>query len=336
MRNILSRTLIGAAAMTLAVLVFPKGADALTVSPPYVDHALNPGDTVLETIKLYNEEEWPITIYPIAVNFEAGQDEAGQPVFYPGDEDRLGRGLAKWLSFDGSPLVINGKERANVAVAINVPRDAQPGGHFGAIMLSTSPPDVQSGIGLSQQIAALIMIRVSGDVVEQGSLAEFGFKNPKVWYNYLPIDLFLRFENDGNVHLRPTGNIFINDWTGRQVASLVVNEEFRSVLPMSIRRFENSWTKNVFRNDVGELEKEWKNFAVGKHTATLVINYGAQNKLLMGELTFYVWPWRLMIIGGVILLTSIVLLVVLKKLNDAAVIRRYKKMVAKKEAGEKK
>lgn len=323
-------TILAPVAFALALLLPAGGAKALTLSPPFVDHAINPGDTVMEVIKLYNEDPYPFTFYPIPMNFKATGDEGGVPMFYPAYEETQGTELAKWVQVDQSAITIAPGERVNIPVSVVVPEDATPGGHFGAVIFSTSPPDVSgNAVGVMAQLATLIFIRVSGDVTEVGSIAEFGYKNPQVWYNHLPVDFFLRFENSGNVHLRPTGNLFISNWYGRQVASINVNETFSSVLPRTIRRYEFGWSGEGVNADdktfLGGLKNEWNNFAFGKYRALLVLNYGIENKVIADEREFTVWPWRLMIVGGAALLLVILLIILFVKLYGKAVIRGYEK-----------
>jgi Sec-independent protein translocase protein TatA len=329
MNKLIKRLSLSAATLCAGFLLFPAAASALTISPPLIDHQLNPGDTVLETIKIFNEDPYQITVYPLLRNFTAGEEENGEPVFLPPEVEDNGTGLADWISLDTQPITIGPKERTNLAIAINVPRDAEPGGHYGAVILSTEPPSNRPGVGVSQQLGSLLMVRVSGEVKEDGRIAEFSITNKKVWHNYLPINFMMRFENSGNTHLRPAGNIFITNWLGRQVASLNVNPDFRGVLPRSIRKFTADWTKGNFSEGQSELEREWKNFALGPHKATVVVYYGNQNKMVLDELEFTVWPWRLMAIGGGILVLLVLLLIMGFKNYKKNLMRQLEAMAGK-------
>lgn len=330
MRRGISKVL-GGTVFSLAMSVIPfAGASALTVSPPFFDYRLNPGDTNLDVIKLYNESPNELKVWPILQNFTADDQEAGNPVFYAADKDPKGTALAPWIKVDPTPIVIPPLQRANLTFSVNVPKDrVQPGGHFGAILLSMQPPNIKEGVAVGGQIAALILVNISGDVREVGSIAEFGFKAPRAWYNYRPVDLFLRFENSGNTHLRPVGNVFIKDFMGRQVETLTINSDFRSVLPQSIRKFEAGWVgygdTEPAKSQWEELKREWNNFGFGKYTATLVVNYGSKNSVITDERVFYIWPWRLLVAGGALLLMLLLLLNFGGKAWKKSVIRQYEK-----------
>lgn len=327
------RTILAGSLFALAVLFVPAfGASAITISPPFYETTLDPGNTEFGAIKLFNEDTQPITLYPVAQNFTYKEgDEEGTPDFYPATEDPMGQAMASWLVFDKQPIVIEPNGRASLQYAINVPSErVQPGGHYGAIIFSTQPPTPQGGtVGVGQQIASLIFVRIGGDLKEVGSIAEFGFKQKKLSYNHLPVDFFVRFENAGNVHLRPTGNLFIKSWYGRQVASIRVNDGFASTLPNSIRRYEFGWHKGgpTAENPgfIQGLNDEWNNFAIGTYKAQLVLTYGSQNQVVVEEREFTVWPWRLMVVGGLCALIVLVVLVLMMKSYNKSVIRRYER-----------
>jgi hypothetical protein len=314
------------ASFALAVLfLLPSPVAALSFGPPSTDLDMDPGQTFRGTLQVFNEDVAAITVYPLVMNFEADTEEQGTPRMYPADEDRLGRGLAKWVTVDRSAIMLAPGDRKELSYNVTVPKGAQPGGHYGAIILSTKPPGQRAGsVGIDQQIASLLLVHVRGEVQEEGSIAEFGFVGAKVSYDHLPVDFFMRFENAGNTHLRPVGTLLIEDAFGREVATIKVNDALRSVLPLSIRRFEFGWSRT--QEDASgwsELMKEWKNFAIGKYTATLILNYGTPEQIVTDQRVFYVWPWRLMSLVGFGIVILALFFPVLKGRYDKLVIKGY-------------
>jgi hypothetical protein len=318
--------------LALAFLVLPMGAEAMTILPPSFDiPSTERGDAVMDVIRIVNEsKQESVTLYPSVENFtdKEGDETVGTPFFYSANEDPYGTAMAKWIAVDDTPITLGPNETKNLPFTINVPNDATPGGHFGVIILGTQPPSESGVVGVGGQVGVLIMLRVNGDVKEVGGIAEYGFKKPQPWFNHLPVEMFVRFENRGNVHLRPTGNIFVTDWTGRQVASLTVNEDFRAVLPMSIRRYDATWVKSQGGEGKSALWNEWHNFAIGRHKAQLVLTYGLDNKTVTGELAFYVWPWRIMLIVLGALAFIVLALTVGKRAWVRSIIRKYERQRA--------
>jgi hypothetical protein len=312
-------------AAVAASFALPFVASAMTVSPPTFDYDLRGGDTVLDVIQVVNDGDIAETVYATVVDFATDGSEAGTPRFLREGEDADGAGITGWITIDTAGQTMPAKGRGNFPFSINVPVDAQPGGHYGAIILSTAPPtETISGIGVATQVAVLILINVGGEVRELGSVAEFGFHNPEVWYEHLPVQFFMRFENIGNTHLRPTGDLLITDWMGRKVATVPVNEGKSGVLPMSIRRYQFGWQKAGSDGTEPGLVRELKNFAIGKHTATLVLTYGrTAPQAIMDERVFYVWPWRTMTAAGILVLLLLAALAWQQKRRARRIIARY-------------
>ncbi|MBU1034699.1 DUF916 domain-containing protein [Patescibacteria group bacterium] len=299
----------------------PLSAKATTISPPFFDYSLNPGDTVSDVIKIYNESDAPLTLYPIAVNFSAGDDESGIPQFYSSNENINGMALAEWLQFSSDPITMQPHERANLSFSLVIPKDGQPGGHYGGIFLSTEPEEKSGSVGLGSKLASLILLRVSGDIIENAYIEEFGFLNRQRIYTHLPVSFFVRFKNEGTTHLRPTGNAFIKNMFGLQSASIEVNPEFASALPNSIRKYFFDWQKSSADEKSSELMKEIKNFGFGRYKATVVLTYGQDNKFATAERTFWVIPWMLIILGLVVL----VILWFMLNLYNRSIVKNYER-----------
>lgn len=307
-----------------------RAAHAMTISPPTFDFTVNPGDVIRDVLRIYNEDPYAIELQPKLFNFSAreGDETSGVPEFYPPDETRNGHELAPWIAFESdAPFTLAPQERVNIPFTIRIPKDAAPGGHFAAIHLGTvqqAKEGTQPEIGILAATSALIFVRVNGDVRDQLVIREFS--TDRTSYGHLPATFIIRTENSGTSHLWPIGNILITDWSGRQVATPQVNPEMRKVLPGSIRRFETSWFRKRLPPGTSEYAQQWKNFAFGKYTATLVLNYGAQNQVVSAATQFWVVPWMVILtVAG----AAVALLLGLRYgigRYERHVIRRYEKL----------
>ncbi len=316
--------------ISLAAVLFLSfsSVDALTISPPLLEIIANPGEKIEEEIKVICDPgEENIPFFPSVANFGA-KGEGGEPDFF---EEERPYSLAPWIKIDRSPIVFSEKRRRiNVPFTIDIPEEAEPGGHYGVIFFSREPEIREEAVtlGIGGKLGALILVKVTGEIREEGRLIEFDTEDGKSFYNRLPINFFVRFENIGNVHLKPRGRIEIKDIFGKIKETLLVNEENRNVLPESIRKFTVIWKKGdpgllqeVSRNSLArflsELKEEKRNFAFGKYLAILTLeDYGTKEKIL------WIIPWRLF---SFCLICLIVILLVMKKL-----IGTYNKWLIKK------
>jgi len=215
---------------------------------------------------------------------------------------------------------------------IRVPEDAQPGSHFGAIQIMASKPDEiapleDSGISIERGTSILVFVRVNGDVRDELAVTDFATE-PR--YARLPVDFAIRVKNSGTTHQRPTGNVIIKDMLGRQVASLQINPgpQYRSVLPGSTRRFDVAWIKRRLPEGASEYERQIKNFAFGKYTATMLLNYGTptEQKVITSVTEFWVLPWMALATYAVILIAAVLILAAGVRAYNRSLIRRYEAM----------
>jgi len=311
-------------------LFLAQGVLALTISPPRFEIGADPGSRILQTIKLFNETDELKIFYPSLQNFTA-RGELGEPGFE--FEPELS-GLADWIKIDAAPVPLASKQRKEIPFTIEVPADAEPGGHYAAILFSTQPAiEALPGatpIAIAGRLGSLVLLRVGGQIIEQGKLLEFDTKDKKTFFTHLPIDFYLRFENLGNVHLKPQGQVKISgllDITSTPT-TLMVNAAGGNTLPQSIRRYEFSWQKpgqivqpqGLFE----QLKAQYKGFAIGKFTAHLNLFYGTEGEQVTAQKTFWVFPWLLIL---TLAIAAILLIFTLKfgiKKYNAWIIRKAK------------
>lgn len=294
--------------ISLAALIFglaPMSVSALTVSPPVIEFDARQGDSIVDVIKLYNETDEVKTLTGTVQSFKA-LNETGAPSFLSVLEST---DLATWLKLDETTITLAPDERKDILFNINVPEDAEPGGHFAGILWSTgdAPETGGTGVGITVKTGTLVLVRVAGEVNETGRVASFTADRQS--YNYLPVNFAVRFENFGNVHLKPAGVIEVKNLIGSKVASLPVNEDLSNVLPDSIRKFDLVWQNTEVPAGASEWQKERENFAWGKYTATLILNYGVDGQVTTASLVFWVFPWRVTLFYIAVALLIILLVI---------------------------
>ncbi len=283
----------------ILMLSFPSSIYALTISPPTKEFSVDPGRIINSQVLIKNDEKQNLQIKTTTQNFEAGGDK-GEPRFIS-----LAGDLSSWISFGDKQFTLAPGASKLISYSINIPADASPGGHFAGILFkATGAPSVIDGSSaqLENQIASLILLKVSGDVVESGRLKEFFVTLP--WVDKITsfsnddgelVKFSARFENLGNVFLKPYGAIRIKNWFGKQIAELGVNDLGGNVLPKSGRRFNVAWENNDAKAGV-------RRIFFGKYTASLEMFYGSENKKEIAELSFW-----LINRAGVIVFSGLVL-----------------------------
>jgi len=287
-------------------------AQAVTLIPPSFEFSdVKPGEKIPTKVKVLNNEDEAVTLYSETAVFTP-LDETGTPNIIPNSSTE---DVAGWMKIAPGPFILQPGERLEVPVEINVPLDADPGGHYGAVLFAANPPSATtegSQVAIASKIAALVLVRVQGEVNESGTVADFSTADGKTSYNRLPIGFSLRFENTGNVHIRPTGQITIRNMLGGTSTVVPVNSQKGAVLPSSTRKFTDAlvWEKRPQSEAKGnffqEIGSEWRNFALGPYTANVILTYGQNNdKTTSATVNFWVMPWRVLILTLIVLILII-------------------------------
>ena len=232
-------------------------------------------------------------VFTAQANDFSSKDETGTPEVLLDGSLPATSSLRSWVAPIAS-VRLKPKQSQTIDVKISVPANAEPGGHYGVVRFSGTPPElVDTGVALSASTGTLVLVRVNGAVNEQLQLADFFVSQGGTkswWFEAAPITLVQRIKNTGNVHVKPIGDATITDSFGRQVATIPLNEEKRNVLPNSIRRFE---------------EKFDKSWLFGQYTVSMALAYGTTGQVLEGKLSFWVIPWKLILLALAILIIII-------------------------------
>lgn len=210
--------------------------------------------------------------------------ESGDPAYEP----RGYGGLADWVTIVPNEFSLASGEALEIDYTISVPKSASAGGYAATIFAAATSSDTVAG-GTGSRVGAMVganlLVNISGDIVEQASVAEFSTAQARLAAGE-PLEFTVRVQNSGNSNIKPTGLIELFR-KGTKVLELPVNAENGTILPGSIRKFS-----------VGTDEK----LASGSYTALLTVSYGAGQILTTPELAFTVVAGSQLLIGAVILL----------------------------------
>lgn len=259
----------------------------LSISPSLFDMSVNPGQEWRSSLRVINVNDYDLTVYVEVVNF-VPQGESGDGRFVPiNSEETKGSTLAEWFIVNKEPITIPREQTYEIPIAVRVPADAAPGGHFAAILVGTKPLETEPGqaqVQTSQMITSLFFARVAGDIKEIGTIREFTTQSS--WLSKPEVTFDLRFENKGNVHLQPQGDIRIRNMWGQERGVIPINQstQFGNVLPESIRKFTFGW------------KGEWSISDIGRYTAEVTLAYGTNERQFATAITnFWVIPVKLLL-----------------------------------------
>lgn len=301
----------------IIVFFLPGTAKATTISPLIFEVELEPGQSVQKIIKIFNETDSNLFLNGYLEIFRP-KGERGEAEILPPQQTAYQ--AINWIKLPLNSLVLKPKEAVRAPLIIEVPKTADVGGYYLAAMWETSagPKSKNNQVGLASRVGTLILLKVGDEAEEKLRLLDFGLKSKNNFYSHLPVSFFARLENYGNVHLQPQGSVIIKNIFGRATTVLPLNEEQRNILPQSFRRFEVDWQRGEelsYQNGFWpDLKMELKQFALGRFTAQLEIEYGQNHERIYSqEIYFWVAPWRLLTGGGLIIILFFIFFYIFKQ-----------------------
>ena len=275
--------LVGLGLILIVQINAQEEARGLNISPLNFELTANPGDAILNKLKIYNPSESTTIAIEMEVEDFTVVGETGTVMIEPAEIETYS--LAQWITVEPKVFILEPNEQKFVDFIINVPENAEPGGHYGSVLAGTRGViggDI-TGAAVVHKVGSLVLLTVAGEVNESMIVKEFSTPG---FAEYGPIEFKIRFENLGTVHVRPKGFIAITNWRDKKVIDIPFPQN--NVIPGSVRKIEASWNK------------EW---LFGKYTAILVGSYGMTNTPFEPPvLTFWVFPWKIMLVVLLILL----------------------------------
>ena len=277
---------VGLAYKTETISGLDPNRKDFVVGPGKTEVALNPGEQknvdIIVTNRMGNDK-----IFKLEVEDFTGSQNVEQTVVLLGD-DRGPYSLKDYLSFDESKFELKNGQRATIPVTISVPFDAEPGGLYGSVLVSVVSDSNEDGTidgahggnVIVSRIGTLFFVQIPGDVKTEGVLEEFKTAGNKKIFSEGPIGFQLFYENTGNIHVNPYGEIAIENIFGEDVGFIEIEPWF--AMPSSLRLREVSWDRG---------------FLLGRYKATARINRGYDDIIDTKTFTFYVLPWKI-VLGG--------------------------------------
>jgi len=253
----------------------------ITVSPPVFDLTAKPGDKINEVFRIRNNQSNSIP-FKIEARRLVSNPTTGNPE--PAN-DIKGEELS-WVKFDPDTFSALPREWTDVKFSIEIPDSAAFGYYYVFRLIPQNGKEQKNtGTAIKGEVLIVVLLNVKKDgAISSAKLSSF---NPDSFVSqYLPVNFNVVLENNGNVHVKPHGNIFISRGGKDEISVLNVNEVNGSILPGGKRTFSSSWNDGFITNDVVKDENGTiKTDSNGKPTTKLSINWNKLTSLRFGPYT---------------------------------------------------
>ena len=302
--NMIIMVIVAVAAILMPAMVpvapaaAQSNANVLKLSPVRSDIQVEAGTSKTVEVTVSNLTKEPMKVSAIANDFIAG-DERGTPALILDADKFAPTHSLKRFMVPLSDVTVAPGENKKVGVVIIVPKDAQPGGYFGAIRFAPASATAGAQVNLNASAASLILLTVPGDTVEKVEMTEFSVQQGGHAASYFQssndLQAAFRMQNKGNVQIGPFGKL-----TVRQGDKVVYDVDFNNkdqrdmILPDSARRWD------IPLKNIGSF---------GHYTVEATFSYGKKNQTIEVKKSFWVIPMIVIIATavGILLLTLLII-----------------------------
>ena len=168
---------------------------------------------------------------------------------------------ASWIQIAPAELDVPAGASRDVRISVTAPPDAT-GGRYAMVFFETGASYAAEGIGVNFRVGALIETVIRGTEERQAQLKELVVTSPA--------DVEVSLFNDGNILVRPTGQIKVFDAGGKKIAQTLFNPTMLGVFPQTLRKITT------------KLEPP---LSPGPYRLRVEVDYGVPT-LLVGERSF--------------------------------------------------
>jgi hypothetical protein len=246
-----------------------------------------------------------------------------------------------FVSFSNPTFSVQAGQIFTQHIIVATPKTAGFTYSFAVVISQANPPQAQSGQSAIQGSVAVFTLL---SVDRPGAISKLTLSELQVSrhvYEYLPATISVKLKNSGNTLVQPRGNIYIQRHSDdtKPIASIKLNAADGYILPGSVRTLNVDWQDGFphYSSSTGSdgqthknLDWDGGNFTklrFGRYVAKVVAVYtdNGRDVPIQAEISFWVIPWRFLLILLAILLVCVVGLVTIVRKSSKVVPHPHRK-----------
>lgn len=294
------------------LFVRPTLAESISLgsAPTSEKLKLSPGEKYNGELVVWNLTEKAIDYQIVVRGFKQIENQPGTAILLTEEEEERALYTAtSWLTMDLTQLTLVPNKNEKLFYEINVPKDATKGEYTVMISFISDNETKLSGTGATTTLSAgmPILVKIGDEFVENAELLDFYTSSN--FFEYPNLTFYTRIKNLGDTHISPTGEIILTNIFNQEIATIPFNPNGQSILRDNSGNYETIWNLGTF------LTKD-KAIVLGPIKAKLIVTYRSFQPgfaPLTSEISFWILPWKLILIALVAIISIIVIIKVVKK-----------------------
>ncbi|MFN3692820.1 MAG: hypothetical protein ACK4SL_01815 [Candidatus Paceibacteria bacterium] len=281
--------------LLLTLLAYPtfSYAQSYTVTPPVIEHKVKPRDMLEDSIKITNTGTVPVKIFPSVHPITLGEDGSIKSFESPVMTDQT-RNVTSWIAVSRARLELQPGESVKIPVTLTINPNAVQGDYYAFIGFGSGDKRDEAENAVMAGRAPGVTMRISMADVRSEYLRLHSFSIDRYITSGDTIPVRYELENVGDLPTTPQGEIIVYDVRGREVASILVNTENKTLKAGETVAFTGSVPKGSM---------------YGRHKAFLDVEYGELQRANLYDTTFFtVVPLQtILVLFGILLAGSLFL-----------------------------
>jgi hypothetical protein len=284
---------------------------SIGTAPTHEKLQLEPGQIYHDNFTVWNLSTTTTTYFIEVSSFRQLENQPGSAIFLSEEEDAKNPySAADWVEVEMDSIDLVPNRNFTIDYTITVPEELAPGDYNAEIYFTS-----QETIGGDETAAysilgsgVPILITIGDEYAESAEILDF-YSKEKIYERPNFTTLITRIQNLGDTHITPQGDIVLRNIFKQEVGRIKFNSNIQSILRGNTGTYESNWDLDKYIDD-GKI-------AIGPITAETIILYRRNNPgfaVLKAATTFWIIPWKLIIlILTVIIVTYVVLKLTRKK-----------------------
>jgi hypothetical protein len=292
---------------------FAQSSLTIGTAPASEKLQLEPGEKHEGEIVVWNLSEQTTTYQIYIRGFRQVENQPGTAVMLTDDEESKSLYSAgSWVTVNKSEIELVPHKNEKIFYEINVPEDATKGEYTVIIAFLSDSEEKSLGTTTFTTLSAgtPILIKIGDEFVENAELLKF--TTDKNFYEVPTVTFETRIKNIGDSHISPVGEIILTNIFKQEVGSIIFNANGQSILRENTGNYESTW-------DFGSFLTKDRKLVLGPIDARLVVtyrNFQPGFAPLVGETSFWILPWKYIILALLIIITTMILLKMRRKRKE--------------------
>jgi len=287
-------------------------ADSISIgtAPTSEKLKLIPGQKYNGELVVWNLTPKAINYNIIVRGFRQIENQPGTAILLTEDEEAKSLYTATtWTKVSISSINLIPNKNEKIYYEINVPKEATKGEYTVIIAFVSENEATLTGTGATTTLTLgmPILVQIGDEFVENAELLKFS--TPKNFYEYPTLTFNTRIKNLGDTHITPVGEIVLTNLFNQEITRIPFNANNQSILRDNSGNYETLWNLGSF------LTKD-NAIVLGPIKANLILTYRTFQPgfaPLTSEISFWIIPWRIILVAFLAITAVIVIVKVTKK-----------------------